>query len=64
MAKINQEEINKTCPGLIVGSPTNQCRYLINVKERGRLPPYATTDCVPGRDNPYCASNSYLDRRE
>jgi hypothetical protein len=62
-ANQNQEEINRTCPGAIIGSPITQCRYLINMKNRGALPSTASTDCNPRIDNANCARHSlYIDK--
>ena len=60
----NQDEMSRTCPGVLVGRPTPQCRYLMNLKERGALPSTVSTDCNPGVDNPNCARNTiYLARQ-
>jgi len=43
-----QDEINRTCPGALVGSPKTQCRYLTN---KG----FEDPSCV-GRDHQDCAN--------
>jgi hypothetical protein len=53
--KDQKEIIN--CPGLVVGEPIPQCRYLMNLRDRGALPPTVSTDCNPGVDNPNCPNN-------